>query len=138
MEIENDLVSEGTESGDDYKKYEDMNEHDKFDVYQEISFNICWSGFQKCMECNEDNELLGVNVEKIRDDYNNQREESFYCEKCTFSRKDMEDVKKHFEKKHIESYSCCECDKLMDSMTDFKRHYGSFHFMVERKNVNSF
>ena len=36
VEIENDLVSEGTESGDDYKKYEDMNEHDQFDVYQKF------------------------------------------------------------------------------------------------------
>ena len=122
---------------DNYKKYDDMNEHDQFDVYQEICLNICWSGFHKCMEYDEDNELLGVNVEKIRDDYNNQREERFYCENCTFSSKEMEEVKTHFEKKHIKSYSCWECDKVMDTMTDFKRHYGSYHFMVEENNVNS-
>ena len=48
------------------------------------------------MEYDEDNELLGVNVEKIRDDYNNQREERFYCENCTFSSKEMEEVKNTF------------------------------------------
>ena len=58
----------------------------------------------KCMEYDEDSALLRVSVEKIRDDYNNRREEKFHCEKCEFFSKKMEDVKEHFTTKHKKSY----------------------------------
>ena len=45
-----------------YKKYNDMSKNDQFYVYQEICLNICWGGFHKCMDHDEDNDLLGVNV----------------------------------------------------------------------------
>ena len=32
--------------------------------------NICWGGDHKCFDHDENNKLLGVDVEKIRDDYN--------------------------------------------------------------------
>ena len=62
------------------EKFENMNEYDQFEVYQEICLNICWAGDHKCMDHIEDNALLGVKADKIRDDYNNCREEIFYCE----------------------------------------------------------
>ena len=119
------------EKSDEYKKYDSMDENDQFDVYQEICLNICWGGIHKCMKYDEDNELLGVSVEKIRDDYNNRREEKFHCEKCEFFSTKMEDVKEHFMTKHKKSYSCWECDKKFKTMFEFKRHYGSIHYVAE-------
>ena len=131
------LIDEEIKNNDNYKKYDNMNERDQFDVYQEICLTICWSGFHKCMDHDEDNELLGVNVDKIRDDYKNRREEIFHCEKCTFFSKEMEDVKQHYMKKHTKSYTCWECEKVMATMTEFKRHYGSYHFMADEIIVDS-
>ena len=119
------------EKSDEYKKYDSMDENDQFDVYQEICLNICWEGFHKCMEYDEDNELLGVSVEKINDDYKNRREEKFHCEKCEFFSKNMDDVKEHFMTKHEKSYSCWECGKELKTMFEFKRHYGSVHYVAE-------
>ena len=125
------------ESVDEYKKYNDMSEYDQFDVGQEICLNICWSGFHKCMDYDEDNELLGVNVEKIRDDYNNRREERFFCEQCNYFSKEMEDVKIHYMKKHKKLYSCWECGKIFYTISEFKKHHGSYHFTVEELAVDS-
>ena len=124
------------DEGENYTKYDSMTEYDQFDVYQEICLTICWSGFHKCMDYDEDNELLGVDVGKIRDDYNNRREEKFHCEKCIFFSKDMEDVKVHYLKKHTISYTCWECDKVIETITEFKRHYGSNHFIAEEEIDN--
>ena len=115
----------------EFVKYDNMNENDQFDVYQEICVNICWSGFHKCMEYDEDNELIGVNVDKIRDDYNNRSEEMFYCEKCKYCSKKMDDVKKHFMLNHKKTYKCWECEKEIETISVFKRHYGTHHFISE-------
>ena len=119
------------ETDDEYSKYNNMDEYDQFDVYQEISMNICWSGDHKCMEHDEDNLLLGVNVEQLRDDYDNGRQERFLCEKCDYISKEMEDVNKHFMANHKKSYSCWECQKEMGSISEFKKHYGSYHYTTE-------
>ena len=116
---------------DIHKKYNEMSEYDQFDVYQEICLNICWSGFHKCMDHDEDNELLGVNVAQIRDDYENRRKEKFHCEKCQYVSKEMEDVKNHYMEKHTKSYSCWECDLEIGTISVFKEHYGSYHFTKE-------
>ena len=108
QEKDKGLIDEEIKNNEDYKKNDNMNERDQFDVYQEICLTICWSGFYKCMDHDEDNKLLGVNVEKIRDKYKNRREEKFHCEKCTFVSKEMEE--------HIKSYSCWEGKKVMDTM----------------------
>ena len=92
-----------------------MSENDQFGVYQEICMNICWGGFHKCVEHDEDNKLLGVNVQRLNDDFQNRREEEYQCEKCNFCSKDMEAVKEHFLKQHRKSYSCWECNKQKDS-----------------------
>ena len=104
-----------------YSKYNNMDEYDQFDVYQEICMNICWSGDHKCMEHDEDNLLLGLNVEQLRDDYENGRQERFMCEKCEYIGKELEDVKKHFMANHKKLYSCWECQKEIGSISEFKK-----------------
>ena len=103
-----------------YKKYNDMSKNDQFYVYQEICLNICWGGFHKCMDHDEDNELLGVNVAQMRDDYENRRKEKFHFEKCQFVSKKMEDVKNHYMEKYNKSYLCWECDLEIDSKSEFE------------------
>ena len=114
-ENQNEIIDNEIEKVDDYRKYDTMSENDQFDVYQEICMNICWGGFHKCVEHDEDNELLGVNVQRLNDDFQNRREEEYQCEKCNFCSKDMEAVKEHFLKQHRKSYSCWECNKQKDS-----------------------
>ena len=125
------------EKGDKYNKYNQMDEYNQFDVYQEICLTICWSGYHKCMDHDEDNELLGVDVVKIRDDYNNRRKEKFHCEKCNYLSTEMEEVKNHFLAKHEKEYSCWECEEKFSTITEFKMHYGSFHYSEEESNSDS-
>ena len=134
---ENDKEVSDKENGDKYIKYNQMDEYEQFDVYQEICLTICWSGYHKCQDHDEDNELLGVDVVKIRDDYNNRRKEKFHCEKCNYLSTDMEDVKNHFMAKHEKVYSCWECEEKFTTITEFKMHYGSFHYSVEESNADS-
>ena len=62
-----------------------MNDDDPFEVKEEIGGHIWWGGYHKCFDHMDDNELLGVDVKKIRDDYENWvREEMYYCETCCF------------------------------------------------------
>ena len=116
---------------DKYRKYNEMDEYEQFDVKEEICANICWGGDHKCFDHEEDNELLGVDVEKIRDDYNNSRKETFHCEKCKYVSKDMDNVRKHFLAQHEISYSCWECDEKFEMISEFKKHYGSLHYTVD-------
>ena len=83
-----------------------MNENYQFDVYQEICTNICWSGDHNCMEHDDDNQLLGINVKQLVDHDENGREEKFLCEKCEYISMRMEDVKTHYLTKHKKSYLC--------------------------------
>ena len=112
------------------EKFENMNEYNQFEVYQEICLNICWAGDHKCMDHIEDNALLGVNVDKIRDDYNNRREEIFYCERCDCKSKGMENVRKHFLAKHKDNnwLKCWVCDKEMENISAYKKHYATNHY----------
>ena len=96
FENQEDKNYKETGTADKYKKYNEMNEEEHFDVKEEICVNICWGGDHKCFDHNEDNELLGVDVEKLRDDYDNGRKEKFNCEKCEYFSTKMDEVKKHF------------------------------------------
>ena len=47
---------------------------------------MCWQGDHRCYDKDEDNELLGVDVEKIKDDFRNSvDEDNFKCEMCDFT-----------------------------------------------------
>ena len=115
------------------KKFDLMNDYDQFEVYQEICLNICWGGDHKCFDHDEDNRLMGIDVHKIRDDYNNDREEEFKCENCSYSNKEMETVRSHFLLKHKDSYrfKCWQCDKEIETISEYKKHYGEYHYKQE-------
>ena len=120
-----------------YSKYNNMDENQQWDVGEEICMNICWGGSHKCMNHDDDNELLGVDVVKIRDDYENCRRDKFHCEKCEYSSTKMEEVKNHFIINHEKEYSCWECEGNFSTITEFKKHYGSFHYTEEEITVDS-
>ena len=119
-------------------KYEKMSEYDQFEVYQEICLNICWGGDHKCMDHNVDNNLLGVDVEKVRDDYNNGRKEMYYCESCAYESSTIENVKHHFVTNHRENYGfkCWACDMKVKTILDYKRHYANKHYSPEEQIEN--
>ena len=59
---------------------------DKFKVNEEICGRNCWPGYQKCFDIEHENELIGVGVEKKKQDFRNCLEEDkFYCESCDFT-----------------------------------------------------
>ena len=64
------------------EKYNKMDDTDQLDVKQDICDNICWCGYHKCFNDDEDNELKGINVAKLREDYENSLQEVFQCEVC--------------------------------------------------------
>ena len=79
-----------------------------------ICIDICWQGDHKCFDKEEENELLGVDVAKIKEDYRNcADEENFKCEVCEFTSSAMQDVKEHFLKthRHNQQLDCWKCDK---------------------------
>ena len=69
-----------TIDSDRYSKYNNMDENKQLDVGEEICMNMCWDGSNKCMSHGDDNEFLGVDVVKIRDDYENCRKDKFHRE----------------------------------------------------------
>ena len=74
---------------------------------------------------------MGVDVQKIRDDYENcVREERYYCETCDFKHEKMEEVKKHFMVNHKPNhrFRCWECDKEVKTISEFRQHFGSNHY----------
>ena len=81
---ENEQFDVDKEQRDKFRKYKEMDENEQFDVKEEICMNIRWGGDHKCMDHEDDNKLLGVDVEKLRDDYNNSRKEKYQCEKCKY------------------------------------------------------
>ena len=101
------------------------------------TLNICWGGSHKCMNHDDDNELLGVDVVKIRDDYENCRKDKFHCEKCEYFSTKMEEVKNHFIINHEKKYSCWECEGNLNTIVEFKKHYGSFHYTEEEISDDS-
>ena len=76
-----------------------------FEINCIFCHNICWQGDHKCFENDEDNDLLGLDVENIKADFGNcLYEKTFRCEMCEFTCTAIQNVKEHFLHKHINSY----------------------------------
>ena len=118
----------------EYDKYDRMDDDDQFEVKEEICANICWCGHHKCFDHDQDNELMGVNVIKLR--AGNDDEETYYCEDCDFKSDLMESVKNHFMLNHRDTYKykCWECDKEVETISELKQHYGTFHYIPLSEN----
>ena len=120
------------------EKYNKMDDTDQLDVKQDICDNICWCGYHKCFNDDEDNELKGINVAKLREDYENSLQEVFQCEVCIYKSENMENTKNHFMSNHRESFrfKCWDCNKEVKTISEFKQHIGTYHFtpVSERPN----
>ena len=122
------------EKDHEYKKYEMMSVENQDEVNEIICSHLCWQGDHNCYELLEDNELLGVNVQKIKDDFFNcVEEEIFQCEYCDYKNSEMKVVRKHFFTKHKKDYrlKCWKCDKKYLTIFDFRKHVGTYHYSVE-------
>ena len=87
----------------EYDKYNNMNDDEQYEVKEMICGQVCWQGYHKCYELKEENELLGVDVDQIKEDYKNCVEkEVYYCESCKYKSGKMESVKDHFMVTHTE------------------------------------
>ena len=76
-----------------------MDDGEKYEVNECICMKICWQGDHKCFDKEEENELLGVDVANIKEDYRNcVDEENFKCEVWEFTSSAVKDVKAHFLK----------------------------------------
>ena len=63
-----------------YEKFDKMEEWERYEVNDYMCYYICWQGDHKCFEKEEENELIGVDVKKIKEDYRNGvYEECFKC-----------------------------------------------------------
>ena len=111
-----------------------MEDHDQFEMKEEICANICWCGYHKCFDHDQDNELMGVHVKKLR--AGNDDEETYYCENCDFKSDLMENVKNHFMLNHRDTYKfkCWECDKEVETISELKQHYGTYHYIPISEN----
>ena len=70
VEKESDKIVEN-----EHEKFDVMDEEERFNVNEEICGKMCWQGDHKCFDKEHENELLGVDVEKIKDDFRNCVEE---------------------------------------------------------------
>ena len=97
-------------------------------IEEEICVCLCLGGYHKYFDHMEDNELMGDDVQRIRDDYENcVREEIYYCKTCEFKSKRLEEVKKHFMVNPMTNYKlrCRECNKGIKTISEFRQHFGS-------------
>ena len=78
-----------------------MDENEQFDVKEEICMNICSGEDHKCMDHDADNKLRGVDVEKIRDDYNNSRKEQAGAELCQAQQSTGWELASHSSNSHL-------------------------------------
>ena len=91
------------------------------------SFACKFAG-RKCFDKEEENELLGVDVAKIKEDYRNcADEENFKCEVCEFTSSAMQDAKEHFLKTHRHNHQldCWKCDKKVKTIIELSKHFGT-------------
>ena len=67
-------------------------------MHEIICQRFCWQGDHKCYEKEEENEFLGVDVEKVKEDFRNcVDEEEFKCEMCEYISSERKDVTEHFK-----------------------------------------
>jgi hypothetical protein len=120
-----------------YQKFDEMDEDEKYEVNEYICANLCWQGDQKCYEKEEENELLGIDVGKIKEDYRNcVEEESFKCEICDYMGFAIINVKEHFLKTHRKNYqlSCWKCEEKCKTIFELRKHVGTFHYTPQTEN----
>ena len=48
-----------------------MDEGDKYEIGEEICIRNCWQGYHKCYPKIKENELIGVDVKQIKEDFKN-------------------------------------------------------------------
>ena len=80
---------------------------------------ICWQVDHKCFDKEEENEKLGIDVAKIKEDYRNCVDEE-KCEVCEFTSSALKDVKEHFLKTHRQNHQldCWKCDKKLKQFSN--------------------
>ena len=123
----------------EYQKYDTMDECDKYEVNEYICSNLCWQGDHKCYDKDEENELLGVDVKKIKEDYRNcVEEDSFKCEACKFESSSLKKVKEHFLIAHRNSYKlgCWKCEKKFTTILELRKHVGTYHYTPISESEN--
>ena len=121
----------------EFQKFDDMDDGEKYEVNEYICFNICWQGDHKCYEKEEENNLLGIDVKKIKEDYRNcVEEETFTCEMCEFVSSEMKNVQEHFLHTHRNEYklACWECDKKFKSIFELRKHVGTYHYTSQNQS----
>ena len=90
-------LNEHKESIHQYEKFDALEEWEKYEVNDYMCDNICWQGDHKCFEKEEENDLIGVDVKKIKEDFRNcVYEERYKCEMCNYQSKTMKQVNTHF------------------------------------------
>ena len=135
---ENELKQHEKEKHE-FRKYEEMDDGEKYEVQDFICYNICWQGDHKCLEKEEENELLGIDVFRIKQDFRNcVEEESFKCEMCDYTGYEMKDVKEHFLKTHRHEHQvkCWICDKKVKTIFDLSKHVGTYHYTSQSESEN--
>ena len=137
MSTNEEELSKHQKRDHEYQKFYDMDEDDKYEVNEYICMKMCWQGDHKCFDKEEENELLGVDVEKIKEDYRNcVDEENFKCEMCEFTSSVMKDVTEHFLKTHRHNHQlgCWKCDKKVKTIIELRKHFGTYHYTSQSEN----
>ena len=101
----------------------------------ELCLNLCWRGYHVCLEKDEDNLLLGIDIPYLRwCIYNDDVKNKFKCLACSYASEEMEDVNKHFMEKHRDTFrlQCIDCNKKFKTIYELKVHYAAKHF---KKNI---
>ena len=130
MATNREELSKHNKNEHEYLKYDVMDECEKQDINDYICINICWQGDHKCYDKDGDNELLGVDVKKIKEDYHNcVEEENFKCEMCDFTSNTLKNVKNHFVNNHRNNYKldCWKCGKKFETICELRKHVGTYH-----------
>ena len=145
--IENDfLVEKQVVKNGDYnnsiipkrkkQKFEELTDKELEKLEDELCLNLCWRGYHVCLEKDEDNLLLGIDIPYLRwCIYNDDVKNKFKCLACSYASEEMEDVNKHFMEKHRDTFrlQCIDCNKKFKTIYELKVHYAAKHFKKTKK-----
>ena len=129
MAKNNEELSKHKKTDHEYQKYDGR--YEKYEVNEYICINICWQGDHRCYDKDEDNELLGLDVKRINEDFRNCVEvETFKCEVCEFTSSTIKNVKGHFLNNHKNNYKleCWKCAKKCTNIFELRKHVGTYHY----------
>ena len=121
----------------EFQKFYEMDDGERYEVNEFICYNICWQGYHKCFEKEEENDFLGIDVKKVKEDFRNcVDEETFKCEICKFVSCEMENVNKHFLQTHKNEHklACWLCEKKFKSIFDMRKHVGTYHYTSQSES----